>query len=51
MTNGVNADLAVILARTKPEDVHQALSVLVVERGTPGYSLGRKLTRVETGPG
>ncbi len=46
ITNGVNADLVVILVRTKPEGGHQGLSVLVVERGTPGYSVGRKLNKL-----
>jgi acyl-CoA dehydrogenase len=46
ITNGVNADLAVILVRTKPEGGHQGLSMLVVERGTPGFSVGRKLSKL-----
>src|SRR5438876_7685683 len=46
ITNGVNADLAVILVRTQLEGGHQGLSVLVVERGTPGYSVGRKLNKL-----
>src|ERR1700686_1159188 len=46
ITNGVNADLVVILVRTRPEGGHQGLSVLVVERGTPGYSVGRKLDKL-----
>jgi acyl-CoA dehydrogenase len=46
ITNGVNADLVVILVRTKPEGGHHGLSVLVVERGTPGYSVGRKLNKL-----
>ena len=46
ITNGVNADLVVVLVRTRPEGGHQGLSVLVVERGTPGYSVGRKLNKL-----
>ena len=46
ITNGVNADLVVILARTKPEGGHHGLSLLVVERGTPGYTVGRKLDKL-----
>src|SRR5256712_7355387 len=46
ITNGVNAGLVVILVRPKPEGGHQGLSVLVVERGTPGYSVGRKLNKL-----
>src|SRR5256884_3486527 len=46
ITNGVNADLVVIMVRTRPEGGHQGLSVLVVEKGTPGYSVGRKLNKL-----
>jgi acyl-CoA dehydrogenase len=46
ITNGVNADLVVILVRTRPEGGHHGLSVLVVERETPGYSVGRKLSKL-----
>src|SRR5437868_8751163 len=46
ITNGVNADLVVILARTKPEGGHHGLSLLVVERGTAGYTVGRKLDKL-----
>jgi acyl-CoA dehydrogenase len=46
ITNGVNADVAVVLARTKPEGGHQGLTMLVVERDTPGYSVGRKLDKL-----
>src|SRR5207245_8683028 len=46
ITNGVNADLVVVLARTTPEGGHNGLSVLVVERGTPGYTVGRKLNKL-----
>ena len=46
ITNGVQADLAVVLARTKPEGGHHGLSFFVVENGTPGYSVGRKLDKL-----
>jgi len=46
ITNGVNADLVVVLARSKPEGGHHGLSLLVVERNTPGYSVGRKLDKL-----
>jgi acyl-CoA dehydrogenase len=46
ITNGVNADVVVVLARTKPEGGHQGLTMLVVERDTPGYSVGRKLDKL-----
>ena len=46
ITNGVNADIVVVLARTKPEGGHQGLTMLVVERDTPGYGVGRKLDKL-----
>jgi acyl-CoA dehydrogenase len=46
ITNGVRADLVVVLARTRPEGGHHGLSMFVVERGTKGYSVGRKLEKL-----
>ena len=46
ITNGVHADLVVILARTKPEGGHHGLTLMVVERETPGYGVGRKLDKL-----
>ena len=46
ITNGVRADAVVVLARSRPEGGHAGLSVFVVERGTKGYSVGRKLEKL-----
>jgi acyl-CoA dehydrogenase len=46
ITNGVQADVVVILVRTTPEGGHHGLSVLVAERGMPGFSVGRKLNKL-----
>ncbi|HET9849456.1 MAG TPA: acyl-CoA dehydrogenase family protein [Candidatus Dormibacteraeota bacterium] len=46
ITNGVNADLVVVLTRTRPEGGHRGLTMLVIERDTPGYSVGRKLDKL-----
>ncbi len=46
ITNGVQADLVVALVKTKPEGGHDGLSLVVVERGTPGFSVGRKLKKL-----
>jgi acyl-CoA dehydrogenase len=46
ITNGVRADLVVVLARTRPEGGHHGLSLFVVERGTKGFSVGRKLEKL-----
>jgi acyl-CoA dehydrogenase len=46
ITNGVRAGAVVILARTRQEGGHHGLSFFVVERDTPGYSVGRKLEKL-----
>ena len=46
ITNGVQADVVVLLVRTTPEGGHQGLSMLVAERGMPGFSVGRKLNKL-----
>jgi alkylation response protein AidB-like acyl-CoA dehydrogenase len=48
ITNGVNSDLVIVVARTDPDpDARsRAFSLLVVERGTPGFERGRKLAKV-----
>jgi long-chain-acyl-CoA dehydrogenase len=47
ITNGLLNDLAVVVARTSRDArPHDAISLLVVERGMPGYERGRKLQKV-----
>jgi acyl-CoA dehydrogenase len=46
ITNGVQADLVVALVRTSAEGGHHGLSLLVVERSTPGFTVGRKLKKL-----
>ncbi|MEY9936726.1 acyl-CoA dehydrogenase family protein [Streptacidiphilus sp. MAP5-3] len=45
ITNGINADLVVVAVRTG-EHPHRGLSLIVVERDTPGFERGRKLEKV-----
>lgn len=45
ITNGINADLVVVAVRTGA-DRHGGLSLLVVERGMPGFERGRKLDKM-----
>lgn len=45
ITNGINADMVITVVRTG-EDAHRGLSLLVVERGTPGFERGRNLAKV-----
>jgi alkylation response protein AidB-like acyl-CoA dehydrogenase len=46
ITNGINADLVIVVARTDPEAGARGFSLLVVERGMPGFERGRKLEKL-----
>jgi len=46
ITNGCRADFVVLLARTSPGKGHGGISLFVVEKGTPGFSVARKLKKV-----
>ncbi|WP_037602303.1 acyl-CoA dehydrogenase family protein [Streptacidiphilus rugosus] len=47
VTNGVHADLVIVAARTHPADrLRGGLSLLVVERGMPGFERGRPLEKI-----
>jgi alkylation response protein AidB-like acyl-CoA dehydrogenase len=47
ITNGINADLVIVVARTDPEAPGaRGTSLLVVERGMPGFTRGRNLEKV-----
>jgi alkylation response protein AidB-like acyl-CoA dehydrogenase len=47
ITNGLLNDLAIVVARTSRDaKPHDALSLLVVERGMSGYERGRKLRKI-----
>ncbi|MBA2953781.1 acyl-CoA dehydrogenase [Nocardioides sp. MAH-18] len=48
ITNGINSDLVVVVARTdpSPEAGSRAFSLFVVERGMPGFERGRNLDKV-----
>lgn len=45
ISNGINADLVVVVARTDPESRH-GLSLFVVERGMQGFERGRNLEKM-----
>ena len=45
ITNGINADLVVVAARTS-EDKHSGLSLFVVERGMPGFERGKQIEKL-----
>jgi alkylation response protein AidB-like acyl-CoA dehydrogenase len=48
ISSGINADLVVVVCRTNPDPAagHKAFSLLVVERGMPGFERGRKLDKI-----
>jgi alkylation response protein AidB-like acyl-CoA dehydrogenase len=47
ITNGINADLVIVVARTDPDgEGAKGLSLLVVERDMPGFSRGRNLEKI-----
>ncbi|WP_330335390.1 acyl-CoA dehydrogenase family protein (plasmid) [Streptomyces sp. NBC_00536] len=46
ITNGIHADLVIVVARTEPGSGSRGLSLLVVERGMPGFERGRKLEKI-----
>ncbi|GAA1764185.1 acyl-CoA dehydrogenase family protein [Streptomonospora arabica] len=46
ITNGINSDLVIVVARTDPEAGAHGLSLLAVERGMPGFERGRNLAKI-----
>jgi alkylation response protein AidB-like acyl-CoA dehydrogenase len=45
ITNGINADLVITAVRTSAER-HRGLTLLVLERGMPGFERGRNLAKI-----
>jgi alkylation response protein AidB-like acyl-CoA dehydrogenase len=46
ITNGINADLVVVVAKTDPEAGARGTTLVVVERGMDGFVRGRNLDKV-----
>lgn len=46
ITNGINADLVIVVAQTDPDKGAQGFSLLVVERGMEGFERGRNLDKI-----
>ncbi|MED4879348.1 acyl-CoA dehydrogenase family protein, partial [Anoxybacillus geothermalis] len=42
ITNGGEAEIYVVFAVTDPEKRHKGISAFIVEKGTPGFSIGKK---------
>jgi len=45
ITNGIHADLVIVVAKTDVQAGARGISLLVVERGMPGFERGRKLAK------
>ena len=41
ITNGINSDIVIVVAKTDPTQRHTGMSLIVVERDTPGFERGR----------
>lgn len=48
ITNGILADLVLVAVKTDPKarPKHKGISLILVERGTPGFFRGRKLNKI-----
>ncbi len=46
ITNGINADLVIVVVKTDPDERHHGISLLVVERGMEGFERGRNLEKI-----
>ena len=46
VTNGKFADLFVLMARTNPEAKHRGITAFLVERGSPGLTIGKAIDKM-----
>lgn len=46
ITNGIQSDVVVVVAKTDPEAGHSGVSLVVVERGMEGFERGRNLEKI-----
>jgi alkylation response protein AidB-like acyl-CoA dehydrogenase len=46
ITNGINADLVITAVKTDPSERHKGMSLVILERGMPGFERGRNLEKV-----
>jgi len=46
ITNGINGDLIIVVAKTDPSARHAGMSLMVVERGMLGFERGRNLDKI-----
>ncbi|MDT7711886.1 MAG: hypothetical protein QOG46_575 [Pseudonocardiales bacterium] len=46
VSSGINADLVITAVKTDPRERHHGMSLLVLERGMPGFERGRNLAKL-----
>jgi acyl-CoA dehydrogenase len=48
ISNGLLADIVIVVAKTNPDadPPHSGISLIVVERGTPGFERGKKIAKI-----
>jgi alkylation response protein AidB-like acyl-CoA dehydrogenase len=46
ITNGINGDLIIAAVKTDPSERHKGVSLVIVERDTPGFDRGRNLDKL-----
>jgi acyl-CoA dehydrogenase len=46
ITGGVRADYVIVACKTRKDQGHKGLSMLIVDKGTPGFTVGRKLKKL-----
>ncbi len=46
ITNGINADLVITAVKTDPSQKHKGMTLMVLERGMPGFERGRNLDKL-----
>ena len=46
ITNGINSDVIIVAAKTDPTQRHTGMTLLVLERGMPGFERGRNLDKI-----
>ncbi|MEM9759852.1 MAG: acyl-CoA dehydrogenase family protein, partial [Pseudomonadota bacterium] len=46
ISNGINADIVIVAAKTDPESNPHAMTLFLVERGMPGFERGRNLRKM-----
>ncbi|MGH3800309.1 MAG: acyl-CoA dehydrogenase family protein, partial [Pseudonocardiaceae bacterium] len=46
ISNGINADLVITAVKTDPQQRHQGMSLIVLERGMEGFERGRNLAKL-----